>query len=69
MPPEEIAPVEVDHLSIRETMGSWLGEPYFTDEGGIHANARGQQILAEAVAKALVRLYGPQIGTGREPTR
>jgi len=49
--------------------GSWLGEPYFTDEGGIHANALGQQILAEAVAKALVRLYGPQIGAGREPTR
>ncbi len=49
--------------------GSWLGEPYFTDEGGIHANARGQVILAAAVAEALVRLYGPQIRADREPAR
>ena len=39
--------------------GSWWGEPYFTDEGGIHANARGQQILAEAVAEALVPIVRP----------
>jgi lysophospholipase L1-like esterase len=41
--------------------GSWLGEPYLTDETGIHANARGEQILAEAVAEALQRMYGPGI--------
>jgi acyl-CoA thioesterase I len=41
--------------------GSWLGEPYLTDETGIHANALGQQILAESVAKAIERLYGHQI--------
>lgn len=41
--------------------GSWLGEPYLTDETGIHANARGNQVLAEAVAKALVRLYGKKL--------
>jgi len=41
--------------------GSWLGEPYLTDETGIHANARGQQVLAAAVASALERMYGPSI--------
>jgi len=41
--------------------GSWLGEPYLTDETGIHANARGSRILAEAVAEALQRMYGPAI--------
>ena len=41
--------------------GSWLGEPYLTDETGIHANAQGRQILAESVASALERLYGRQI--------
>ena len=41
--------------------GSWLGEPYLTDETGIHANARGQQVLAAAVATALERMYGPRI--------
>ena len=41
--------------------GTWLGEPYLTDETGIHANARGQLVLAAAVAKALERMYGPNI--------
>lgn len=41
--------------------GSWLGEPYLTDETGIHANARGQKILARSVANTLERMYGPQI--------
>jgi hypothetical protein len=41
--------------------GSWRGEPYLTDETGIHANARGSQILAESVAEALQRMYGPRI--------
>jgi len=39
--------------------GTWLGEPYLTDETGIHPNERGNQILAEHVAEALERMYGP----------
>ena len=41
--------------------GTWLGEPYLTDESGIHPNENGKVILAEHVAKALDRLYGPAI--------
>jgi acyl-CoA thioesterase I len=36
--------------------GSWLGEPYYTDESGIHPNAEGNRILAESVAEALERI-------------
>lgn len=41
--------------------GSWLGGPYLTDEGGIHPNAAGNQVLANSVAAALEHLYGPAI--------
>ena len=41
--------------------GSWLGGPYLTDEAGIHPNAAGNRLLAESVAAALERLYGPGI--------
>jgi acyl-CoA thioesterase I len=41
--------------------GSWRGGPYLTDEGGIHPNAAGNEILADAVAAALERMYGPAI--------
>jgi acyl-CoA thioesterase I len=41
--------------------GCWLGEPYLTDETGIHPNERGNQLLAESVAGALERMYGPGI--------
>jgi acyl-CoA thioesterase I len=41
--------------------GIWLGEPYLTDDTGIHANERGKQILAAHVAEALERMYGPRI--------
>ena len=33
--------------------GSWRGPPYLTDEGGIHPNAAGNEVLADAVAAAL----------------
>jgi acyl-CoA thioesterase I len=46
--------------------GTWLGEPYLTDETGIHANERGNQILAEHVANALERMYGPEIRKHRD---
>jgi acyl-CoA thioesterase I len=41
--------------------GSWLGEPYLTDETGIHPNAEGNKILAAAVAKTLQQRYGDDI--------
>jgi lysophospholipase L1-like esterase len=41
--------------------GSWLGRPYLTDDWGIHPNAAGNRLLAESVAAALDRLYGPAI--------
>ena len=43
--------------------GTWLGPPYLTDETGIHPNDRGNEILAEYVAEALQRMYGPGIRT------
>ncbi len=42
--------------------GSWLGEPYLTDQTGIHPNERGNEILAAYVADALQRMYGAGIG-------
>ena len=41
--------------------GSWWGEPYLTDDSGLHPNAAGNQVLAEHVTRALERLYGPTI--------
>jgi lysophospholipase L1-like esterase len=41
--------------------GSWRGPPYLTDEGGIHPNAAGNQILANSVAAALEHMYGPAV--------
>jgi acyl-CoA thioesterase I len=40
---------------------SWFGGPYLTDEGGIHPNAAGNKVLAQAVAEALERMYAPKI--------
>lgn len=45
--------------------GSWRGGPFLTDESGIHPNAAGNQVLAEHVARALERLYGPTIRRGK----
>jgi acyl-CoA thioesterase I len=41
--------------------GSWRGPPYLTDEGGIHPNAAGNEILADSVAAALEQMYGSAI--------
>lgn len=46
--------------------GTWLGEPYLTDETGIHPNERGKEILAETVAAALEHMYGPRIRKHRD---
>jgi acyl-CoA thioesterase I len=45
--------------------GIWLGGPYLTDETGIHPNALGNEILAEAVAGTLERMYGCGIRKGQ----
>ncbi len=48
--------------------GNWLGEPYLTDDTGIHPNARGNQMLAKCVADTLERMYGPGIRNVSSPT-
>lgn len=41
--------------------GSWTGGPYLTEDDGLHPNGAGNAFLAEQVAAALERLYGPAI--------
>jgi len=45
--------------------GQWTRGPYLTQDDGLHPNARGNRLLAEYVADALERIYGPAIR--REP--
>lgn len=40
--------------------GLWTGGPYLSDDG-LHPNARGNELLAQHVARALARLYGPGV--------
>ena len=61
---ELVSDTAMRRIFLRSTVfppGTWLGEPYLTDETGIHPNQRGKQILAEHVAESLERMYGPQI--------
>jgi lysophospholipase L1-like esterase len=41
--------------------GQWTGGPYLTGDDGLHPNARGNQLLAEYMAAALERIYGPAV--------
>jgi lysophospholipase L1-like esterase len=41
--------------------GQWTRGPYLTQDDGLHPNARGNRLLAEYVADALERIYGPAI--------
>lgn len=41
--------------------GTWVREDARLSDDGLHPNANGNAYLADCVAKALVRLYGPQI--------
>lgn len=41
--------------------GMWTKGPFLTESDGVHPNERGGQLLAQYVAAALERLYGPQI--------
>jgi lysophospholipase L1-like esterase len=47
--------------------GIWLGSDHYLSDDGLHPNARGNELMAEYVAEALVRLYGSQIRTGTMP--
>jgi lysophospholipase L1-like esterase len=38
----------------------WTGGPYLSDDG-LHPNAAGDRVLAQAVAYALVRIFGSSI--------
>jgi lysophospholipase L1-like esterase len=46
--------------------GQWSSGPYLTQADGLHPNARGNRLLAEYVAAALERLYGPAIRRDEE---
>ncbi len=46
--------------------GQWTSGPYLTQDDGLHPNARGNQLLAQYVAAALERLYGPAIRRNEE---
>ncbi len=41
--------------------GMWTNGPFLTEADGLHPNARGNQLLAQYVAEALERMYGPTI--------
>ena len=41
--------------------GMWLDPRRRLSDDGLHANARGNRVLAEAVAESLVRVLGPEI--------
>jgi hypothetical protein len=46
--------------SLKDTRLAWTGGPYLSDDG-LHCNARGNQHLADYVAAALDRMYGPKV--------
>jgi lysophospholipase L1-like esterase len=41
--------------------GTWTGGPFLTQDDGLHPNERGNRLIAERVAAALERMYGPAI--------
>ena len=41
--------------------GMWTSGPFLTESDGVHPNERGNELLAQVVAAALERIYGPQI--------
>lgn len=47
--------------------GMWTNGPFLTESDGVHPNERGNQLLAQVVAKALERIYGPQIRQLSDP--
>ena len=49
--------------------GMWLRPESRLSDDGLHPNARGNQALAEYVAKALTRLYGPEVLATPRPVR
>jgi acyl-CoA thioesterase-1 len=49
--------------------GMWLNPGSRLSDDGLHANARGNRLLAEQVARALARLLGPEVVTERSRGR
>ena len=48
--------------------GMWLPREWHLSDDGLHPNARGNEILADQVSEALVRIYGREIErTTRKP--
>jgi acyl-CoA thioesterase-1 len=43
--------------------GMWLDPGSRLSDDGLHANARGNRLLAEQAAQALARLLGPEVVT------
>lgn len=41
--------------------GMWLPRPWHLSDDGLHPNARGNELLADKVRNALVRIYGPEV--------
>lgn len=49
--------------------GMWLDPRSRLSDDGLHANARGNRLLAEQVAQALARLFGPEVRAQRQRGR
>jgi lysophospholipase L1-like esterase len=45
----------------------WTNGPFLTESDGVHPNERGNELLAQVVAEALERIYGPQIRRSADP--
>jgi lysophospholipase L1-like esterase len=49
--------------------GRWVDRHRHLSDDGLHANARGNEVLARYVADALARLFGPEILASPNPSR
>jgi len=49
--------------------GMWLGRRWHLSDDGLHPNARGNRVLAEEVAAALARRFGPRIMVDQRNSR
>ncbi len=56
-------------FSPRAPPGMWIASKWHLSDDGLHPNARGNRLLAEYVAEALVRLAGPGILAHRTGSR
>jgi lysophospholipase L1-like esterase len=52
---------------VKQPPGMWTNGPFLTESDGVHPNERGNELLAQVVAEALERIYGPQIRRSADP--